>query len=64
MSTIKQISISPRLKKKHKSHSPKLNKNPQKKGICVRILTISPKKPNSANRRAVKIRIINSKIKG
>ena len=63
MSTIKQISISPRLKKKHKPHSPKLNKNPQKKGICVRILTISPKKPNSANRRAVKIRIINSKIK-
>jgi small subunit ribosomal protein S12 len=35
----------------------------KKKAICLRVLTISPKKPNSANRRVVKARIINSKIR-
>ena len=63
MPTIRQIAISIRLKKENKSHSPKLNKNPQKKAICLRVLTISPKKPNSANRRITKIRLINSKIR-
>jgi small subunit ribosomal protein S12 len=63
MPTINQISISPRVKKVNKSNSPKLNKNPQKKTICIRVLTISPKKPNSANRRVAKLRIINSKMK-
>jgi len=63
MSTIRQISLLPRIKKIKKSNSPKLSSNPQKKTICVRVLTISPKKPNSANRRAVKARIINSKIR-
>lgn len=41
----------------------KLNKNPQKKAVCSSILTISPKKPNSANRRIVKANIVSfSKI--
>lgn len=41
----------------------KLNGNPQKKAICSAVLTISPKKPNSANRRIVKANIISfSKI--
>jgi small subunit ribosomal protein S12 len=52
-----------RLRKKNKTSSPKLNKNPQKKAIVVRVLTISPKKPNSANRRVVKARIINQKTR-
>jgi small subunit ribosomal protein S12 len=38
-----------------KSRSPKLLQNPQKKGICFKLLTMSPKKPNSANRRIAKI---------
>jgi small subunit ribosomal protein S12 len=63
MPTLKQLFFSPRTKKLNKANSQKLNKNPQKKAICVRVLTISPKKPNSANRRVVKARIINSKIK-
>jgi|TARA_B110000971_G_C19973940_1_gene484012 small subunit ribosomal protein S12 len=63
MPTLKQLYFSSRTKKLNKTNSPKLNKNPQKKAICVRVLTISPKKPNSANRRVVKARVINSKIR-
>ena len=63
MPSLNQISLFSRVKKTKKSNSPKLNKNPQKKAICVRVLTISPKKPNSANRRIVKTRIVNSKIR-
>ena len=63
MPNLTQIISTPRIKKLKKSNSPKLNENPQKKAICVRVLTISPKKPNSANRRVVKARIINSKIR-
>jgi small subunit ribosomal protein S12 len=63
MPNLTQIIFTPRVKKLKKSNSPKLNENPQKKAICVRVLTISPKKPNSANRRVVKARIINSKTR-
>jgi small subunit ribosomal protein S12 len=63
MPTFNQIYFLPRVKKIKKCSSPKLNKNPQKKAICLRILTMSPKKPNSANRRIVKVRLIDSKIK-
>ena len=61
MPTIQQIIFNPRLKKK--TSSSKLNKNPQKKAICMRVLTISPKKPNSANRRIVKARFLNNKVR-
>jgi len=44
-----------------KQKSVKLNKNPQKKGICIKVLTKSPKKPNSANRRIAKVRIVETK---
>jgi small subunit ribosomal protein S12 len=53
-------------KKKKKislNKSPKLLKNPQKKAVCLRVLTISPKKPNSANRRIVKAIITHTKSK-
>jgi small subunit ribosomal protein S12 len=52
-----------RMKKQKKSSSPKLDNNPQKRAICLRVLTISPKKPNSANRRIVKARLFNSKTR-
>ena len=55
--------FNPRTKKQKKSSSPKLDNNPQKRAICLRVLTISPKKPNSANRRIVKARLFNSKIR-
>ena len=63
MPTLQQIAYIPRLKKQIKSSSPKLDKNPQKKAICLRVLTISPKKPNSANRRIVKARLIGNKTR-
>jgi len=63
MSTINQLTFLPRFKKKRRSTSPKLNQNPQQKAICIRVLTISPKKPNSANRRIVKARLTSTKIK-
>jgi small subunit ribosomal protein S12 len=37
--------------------------NPQKKAVCLRVLTISPKKPNSANRRVAKTSLIHYRIK-
>ena len=51
----------PRKNKIKKQKSVKLNKNPQKKGICIKVLTKSPKKPNSANRRIAKVRIVETK---
>jgi len=63
MATFSQIIKNPKIRKNKKSTSPKLKKNPQKKAVCLRVLTISPKKPNSANRRVVKANIIHSKIK-
>jgi len=50
-------------KKLKKNNSSKLQKNPQKKAVCLRVLTISPKKPNSANRRVTKAIITHTKAK-
>lgn len=61
MVNLKQLVSFRRIKKLKKTRSPKLNKNPQKKIVCFRILNLSPKKPNSANRRVIKGRFINSK---
>ena len=63
MTTISQCIISPKIKKLRKKTSPKLKNNPQKKGICLRLLTISPKKPNSANRRVIKTLLTHYKTK-
>ena len=57
MATLNQIFLFFRTKKTKKSNSPKLNKNPQKKAICTRVLTISPKKPNSALRKVARIKL-------
>lgn len=40
--------------------TPALNKSPQKKGVCTRVYTKTPKKPNSALRKVAKIRLTNS----
>ena len=58
MSYLNYIIKKPRFKKKKLFKSLKLNGNPQKLAVCLRILTVSPKKPNSANRRIVKANII------
>ena len=46
-----------RLKKKKKNKTPALKQNPQVKGICIKILIKTPKKPNSALRKLVKLKL-------
>ena len=50
------------LKKLKKANSSKLKSNPQKKAVCLRVLTISPKKPNSALRKLYKVKLTNNKV--
>ena len=63
MNNILQTFRFTKIKKQKKSRSAKLNRNPQKKAVCLRVLTISPKKPNSANRRVAKVNINQYKTK-
>ena len=49
----------PRKKIKKRSKAPALDKCPQKKGICVRVFTRSPKKPNSAVRKVARVKLTN-----
>jgi small subunit ribosomal protein S12 len=58
MSTINQLCKSfCRKKKIFKLKTPALNKNPQKKGICIKIFNRTPKKPNSALRKVAKLKL-------
>lgn len=62
MTTINQLTIKVRLrkvKKLKKSKTPFLQGNPQKKGTCMQVRTVKPKKPNSAIRKVVKVRLSN-----
>lgn len=60
MLTLNQLLKTPR-KKKHKTKKTILKKYPQRKGICLKVFTKSPKKPNSALRKVAKIRLSNYK---
>ena len=62
MATRNQLNTFIRKKKVHKNKVPGLGGNPQKKGVCVKIFTRSPKKPNSAVRKVVKFKL-NSGIR-
>lgn len=61
MPTINQLVKRKRIKKYRSKKRPALEQCPQKKGICVKILTRSPKKPNSANRKLALIKLSNNK---
>ena len=61
MIKINQLVRKNREKKKRSQRMPALQRNPQKKGVCVRILTRTPKKPNSALRKLALIRLSNKK---
>lgn len=62
MVTINQLcSRYSREKKSFKNKTPALRRNPQRKGVCVKIFTRTPKKPNSALRKVVKIKLTNGK---
>ena len=62
MPTINQLlnSQSGRVTKFKRVKKPALMQNPQKKGVCLRVYTRTPKKPNSALRKVAKIRLTNS----
>lgn len=63
MSRLRQILISyKRVKKQRKSKTPALMRNPQLRGVCVKVFTRTPKKPNSAIRKVAKLRLSNKKI--
>ena len=57
MPTINQLTRSKRVKQKAKSKSPALKKNPQARGVCVRVFTVTPKKPNSALRKVARVKL-------
>ncbi len=59
MPTINHLIKHGREKKKKKSKSPALEGNPQKRGVCVRVYTVTPKKPNSALRKVTRVRLSN-----
>ncbi len=59
MPTINQLVRKGRKKIKKKSKAPALEGNPQKRGVCVRVYTTTPKKPNSALRKVARVRLSN-----
>ena len=59
MPTINQLVKSGRDKQKRKTAAPALKGSPQKRGVCVRVYTSTPKKPNSALRKVAKVRLTN-----
>lgn len=59
MPTINQIIRKRRTKQKVKSKSQALNSCPQKRGVCLRVYTTTPKKPNSALRKVARVRLTN-----
>jgi small subunit ribosomal protein S12 len=60
MPTIQQLIRGGRSAKTAKSKSPHLNDCPQKRGVCVRVYTVTPKKPNSALRKVARVRLTNT----
>jgi small subunit ribosomal protein S12 len=59
MPTVNQLLRTPRQKPVEKSKSPALAGCPQKRGVCTRVYTTTPKKPNSALRKVCKVRLTN-----
>ena len=60
MSTINQLVRKPRTKKIAKTGVPALDSCPQKRGVCTRVYTTTPKKPNSALRKVARVRLTNA----
>ncbi|MEO1151347.1 MAG: 30S ribosomal protein S12 [Pseudomonadota bacterium] len=59
MPTIQQLIRKPRKPKRKINKVPALEGNPQRRGVCTRVYTTTPKKPNSALRKVAKIRLTN-----
>ncbi|MDP3705777.1 MAG: 30S ribosomal protein S12 [Legionellaceae bacterium] len=59
MATINQLVRKPRERVKRKSNVPALQSCPQRRGVCTRVYTTTPKKPNSAMRKVARVRLTN-----
>ena len=59
MPTIQQLVRKGRVRQVHKTKSPALQAAPQRRGVCVRVYTQTPKKPNSALRKVARVRLTN-----
>lgn len=59
MPTINQLIANPRQPLKTRNKVPALQSSPQKRGVCTRVYTTTPKKPNSALRKVAKVRLTN-----
>lgn len=61
MPTMNQLLRSPRRPKYNRSKTPALEGCPQKKGVCLKVFIVTPKKPNSALRKVARIRLSNNR---
>jgi len=59
MPTIAQLIRKPRIHKQRKGKAPALQRCPQKRGVCIQVRTMTPKKPNSALRKIARVRLTN-----
>ena len=59
MVTTSQLIAKPRRVNKEKTKVPALGASPQKRGVCTRVYTTTPKKPNSALRKVCRVRLVN-----
>lgn len=59
MPTINQLIRKPRVKAVYRDKVPALKECPQKRGVCTRVYTTTPKKPNSALRKVARVRLTN-----
>ncbi|MCY3939453.1 MAG: 30S ribosomal protein S12 [Gammaproteobacteria bacterium] len=59
MSTVNQLVRKARAPRRAKTNVPALENSPQKRGVCTRVYTTTPKKPNSAMRKVARVRLTN-----
>ena len=59
MATTNQLVRKPRVTRRSKTNVPALASSPQKRGVCTRVYTTTPKKPNSAMRKVARVRLVN-----
>lgn len=59
MPTINQLIRKGRFERKERSSAPALQRNPMRRGVCTRVYTVTPKKPNSALRKVARVRLTN-----
>jgi small subunit ribosomal protein S12 len=61
MPTIQQLVRKGRARQKSRSKAPDLERSPQRRGVCTRVFTATPKKPNSALRKVARVRLTNGR---